>query len=389
MSATLPASVKNLKSLVLRNPAILQLQENTETDLLTQYTVKINDDFEKFLLTYFMLKLKVHPFGTGKILVFVKDVDRCFRLKLFLEQFGIRSCVLNSELPVKSRYHIVQEFNRGVYDILIATDEGDKLGRHDEDTDSEKEEEEEEDEVTKELESEAKEIEESEPKRKSVTLKETAKKPKRRPDAEYGISRGIDFQNVQSVLNFDFPTTSRNYMHRVGRTARGVGNKGWAISFVMEEDESVLERVDKKQSAMSRELKPYAFNDSHLSSFKYRCQDALRSVTRVAIKEARVKELTNEILTSEKLKSHFENNPADLRALRHDKPLHPARVQPHLKHVPKYLLPKAGANLGSENGEAVSTGIRADSKKRRRNFNQNRNQKNKMRKMDPLKSFRK
>ena len=71
--------------------------------------------------------------------MFVNDVDRCYRLKLFLEQFSIKSCVLNSELPLNSRYvlslnwlwfvitflsiHIVQEFNKGVYDYIIATDE--------------------------------------------------------------------------------------------------------------------------------------------------------------------------------------------------------------------------------------------------------------------------
>lgn len=50
------------------------------------------------------------------------DVDRCYRVKLFLEQFGIKSCVLNSELPINSRLHVVQEFNKGVYDIIIAAD---------------------------------------------------------------------------------------------------------------------------------------------------------------------------------------------------------------------------------------------------------------------------
>jgi len=38
--------------------------------------------------------------------------------------------------------------------------------------------------------------------------------------------------------------------------------------------------------------------------------------------------------------AHFEDNPLDLEYLRHDKPLHPTRVQPHMKHVPKYLLPR-------------------------------------------------
>jgi ATP-dependent RNA helicase DDX56/DBP9 len=26
--------------------------------------------------------------------------------------------------------------------------------------------------------------------------------------------------------------------------------------------------------------------------------------------------------------------------LKHDKPLHPTRIQPHMKHVPSYLIPK-------------------------------------------------
>lgn len=46
-----------------------------------------------------------------------------FRLKLFLEEFGVNSVVLNSELPVASRCHTVHQFNRGLYDYLLATDE--------------------------------------------------------------------------------------------------------------------------------------------------------------------------------------------------------------------------------------------------------------------------
>ena len=40
---------------------------------------------------------------------------------------------------------------------------------------------------------------------------------KRKKDKEFGISRGIDFQNVSNVVNFDFPTTVNAYIHRVGR----------------------------------------------------------------------------------------------------------------------------------------------------------------------------
>ena len=45
------------------------------------------------------------------------------RVKLYLEQFGKSSCIVNAELPAKSRCHIVAQFNSGMYDIVIASDD--------------------------------------------------------------------------------------------------------------------------------------------------------------------------------------------------------------------------------------------------------------------------
>lgn len=45
------------------------------------------------------------------------------RLKLYLEQFKIGSCVLNSELPAAVRCMSVEQFNRGRYQIIVASDE--------------------------------------------------------------------------------------------------------------------------------------------------------------------------------------------------------------------------------------------------------------------------
>ena len=109
---------------------------------------------------------------------------------------------------------------------------------------------------------------------------------------------------------------------------------------------------------MGRELKQFKFDMAYIEGFKYRVEDGLRAVTKIAIRDARVKEIKSEIINSEKLKSHFEDNPKDLEALKHDKVLHPSRVQPHLRHIPSYLVPKKGSTTNKistvEGGENVS-----------------------------------
>jgi len=86
-----------------------------------------------------------------------------------------------------------------------------------------------------------------------------------------------------------------------------------------------------------------------VDAFRYRMTDALRAVTRLAIRDARTKELKRELLASDKLKRHFEENPMDLVHLRHDGESRAVRIQPHLKHVPDYLMPTSGkAGLAGE-----------------------------------------
>ncbi|KAH7101532.1 ATP-dependent RNA helicase dbp9 [Auriculariales sp. MPI-PUGE-AT-0066] len=348
MSATMTKDVETLKGLVLRSPAILRLEEDEDAAAnLSQYSVRCTE-VDKFLLTYVMLKLKLVK---GKCLIFVNDVDRSYRLKLFLEQFSIKSCVLNSELPLNSRFHIVQEFNRGVYDYIIATDESGGKGEADSEVEEgEKEEqaesaEEQSDEEMMPTQRSATKSTTPAPKKKSLKRKRASPPPppapaagKKRPkkgDAGYGVSRGVDFVDVACVLNFDLPTSARAYIHRVGRTARA-GRSGMALSFIIptdefgknrvvggvestKHDEKVWARVEADQAARGSKVVAYVFDMAQVNSFRYRMEDALRAVTRAAVKEARVKELKSEILASEKLKAHFEDNPLDLEFLRHDK----------------------------------------------------------------------
>jgi len=56
-------------------------------------------------------------------------------------------------------------------------------------------------------------------------------------------ARGIDIPNVDYVVNYDLPDEPENYVHRVGRTGRGV-QKGQAITFCSTEEKPTLKIIE-------------------------------------------------------------------------------------------------------------------------------------------------
>merc|ERR1712029_983858 len=294
---------------------------------------------DKFILVYALFKLKL---VRGKSIIFVNSVDKCYRIKLYLEQFGIPVCVLNSELPNSTRCHIVTQFNKGIYEVIVASDE--------------------------------KFLDEGQPDEVEKKTDKDKAKSKRKKDTESGVSRGIDFQFVSNIINFDFPNDTDSYIHRVGRTARG-NNKGTALSLVAGKEKERAEAVDAAlsaaptaetpadQTAAPSVFKPYKFRMEELDGFRYRAMDAWRAVTRIAIREARLKEIKQEMLNSNKLQSHFADNPRDLQSLRHDKALHTVRHQAHLKNVPNYIVPQTLRKLNATSSSAAADKKRKGFKK--------------------------
>ncbi|MCK5022573.1 MAG: DEAD/DEAH box helicase [Candidatus Aenigmarchaeota archaeon] len=70
-------------------------------------------------------------------------------------------------------------------------------------------------------------------------------------------ARGLDIQNVSHVYNFDIPSESKQYIHRIGRTARA-GEKGKAISILGERDYENFRRVLRDSELnVDREEMPY------------------------------------------------------------------------------------------------------------------------------------
>ncbi|UJR27794.1 hypothetical protein I4U23_009065 [Adineta vaga] len=337
ISATLNDDVTQLKQLFLHNPVKINQNDDYSSILpdnkqLLQYYIQCEQD-QKFVLiiTIFKLQLLV-----GRTILFVNSVEQAYRLKLLMEQFHIKTCLLNSELPMDSRLHIVQQYNDGLYDLMIATDAPNVVPAED-----------------------GEEQQDMEGEDQAATEEESKKKKKkktdvinRKGDKEYGVSRGIDFYRVANIINFDFPLDFDAYVHRVGRTAR-VDQKGLALSLVSQKE---VYYFDVVRSELENEYGEdmfhlYRFKSEQVDGFRYRVSDALRAITRISIREARLKEIKAEIFNSKKLKTYFNDNKKELQLLRHDSALHIVKVKEHLKHVPDYLIPSSLKKTSSTNSE--------------------------------------
>ncbi|EEB08030.1 ATP-dependent RNA helicase Ste13 [Schizosaccharomyces japonicus yFS275] len=66
------------------------------------------------------------------------------------------------------------------------------------------------------------------------------------------LTRGIDIQAVNVVINFDFPKNAETYLHRIGRSGR-FGHRGLAISFISWEDRFNLYKIETE---LGTEIQP-------------------------------------------------------------------------------------------------------------------------------------
>ena len=58
------------------------------------------------------------------------------------------------------------------------------------------------------------------------------------------VARGIDINDIKLVVNFDIPHDPEDYVHRIGRTARGTNGEGLAITFVSIDEQAQFKRIE-------------------------------------------------------------------------------------------------------------------------------------------------
>jgi ATP-dependent RNA helicase RhlE len=128
----------------------------------------------------FFLERLIKEHPESKMLVFVRTKVRAERVAKALERVGISSQTIHGNKDQDERSQVMTHFKDGTNQILIATDVS---------------------------------------------------------------SRGIDIPNVEYVVNYDLPEVAENYVHRVGRTGRGV-QRGIAISFCSSEEKEILKEIE-------------------------------------------------------------------------------------------------------------------------------------------------
>ncbi|KAJ7497236.1 P-loop containing nucleoside triphosphate hydrolase protein [Mycena latifolia] len=93
-------------------------------------------------------------------------------------------------------------------------------------------------------------------------------------------SRGLDIPSVDVVINFDIPTHSKDYIHRVGRTARA-GRAGKSITLVTQYDVELVQRIEQ---TIGKQMELWPTDAEEIALLKERVNEAAR-VAAVELKE--------------------------------------------------------------------------------------------------------
>lgn len=143
----------------------------------------------------FFLERLVKELPEKKILVFVRTKVRAERIFSAMQRVGIQAVVMHGGKEQENRLEAMSEFTNGQVKMLITTDVN---------------------------------------------------------------ARGIDIPGVDYVVNYDLPDVPENYVHRVGRTGRGV-KKGLAVSFCSSEEKKSLGAI---QEYIGKEIKEMTIDKS-------------------------------------------------------------------------------------------------------------------------------
>jgi ATP-dependent RNA helicase DDX47/RRP3 len=151
----------------------------------------------------------LNKFAGRMCIVFTRTIHEAARIAYLLRALGLSAIPLHGKLSQSARLGVLNKFKAGGKDILVSTDIA---------------------------------------------------------------ARGLDIPSVDLVLNFDLPSDSKTYVHRVGRTARA-GKSGFAINIVTQYDIEVFQRIEH---ALGKKLEEYPTERDEVMVFGPRVNEAQR-----------------------------------------------------------------------------------------------------------------
>ncbi len=175
-SATIPGNLEKLSQNYMKSPQKVEIKSTvTLTDKIDHsYTLVKEED--KFAL----LRAVTVVENPDSCIIFCRTKDKVDTLTDQLEKLYYTCDKLHGGMEQEDRFAVMDEYKRGEFRYLIATDVA---------------------------------------------------------------ARGIDIDSVTHVINYDLPVENESYVHRVGRTGRA-GKKGKAISFVTPNEDRYLEDIE-------------------------------------------------------------------------------------------------------------------------------------------------
>ena len=87
--------------------------------------------------------------------------------------------------------------------------------------------------------------------------------------------RGLDIPHVDAVINYDIPTHSKDYIHRVGRTARA-GRSGKSITLVTQYDVELVQRIE---AVIGKKMELWPTDTEEIALLRERVDEAGRVAT--------------------------------------------------------------------------------------------------------------
>jgi ATP-dependent RNA helicase DDX47/RRP3 len=84
---------------------------------------------------------------------------------------------------------------------------------------------------------------------------------------------GLDIPSVDVVINYDVPQHSKDYIHRVGRTARA-GRSGKSITLVTQYDVELVQRIE---TVTKKKMELFETEAEDIATLKERVEEAGRA----------------------------------------------------------------------------------------------------------------